>query len=694
MTKEHVYSVPFGGRNLTIRFGKLAPQADAAVTIQYGETTTLTTVMGAKQKRDATIDFLPLTVDYEERFYAAGKISGSRFIKREGRPSEEAILTSRLVDRPIRPLFPEGYFCDVQVMITALSYDKENSPRITALIGASLALSLSAIPWNGPVSIAEVGLIDGELILNPTEAQVGISDLDLTVVSTAERVIMIEAGAKQVPQEVMLKAIAFAHEANQTIIDLQNKIVAEHGRAKRAFIAERDEVLFGEVKNIASGFLPTLEQFPDKIARREKIEQFIASLLERYEDETARKRAMQYYDLCEQEYVRAQIVAKGVRLDGRKIDEVRPIVCETAIVPRVHGSALFNRGYTQIFNVTTLGALSMQQLTDTMLEDEGKKRYMHHYNFPPYSTGEVKPLRSPGRREIGHGALAEKALRAVIPTEDVFPYTIRLVSEAFSSDGSTSMGSTCASTLSLMDAGVPILAPVSGIAMGLVEEGDRYIVLTDIAGHEDHHGDMDFKITGTSKGITAIQLDVKNTGLTLAMIQDTFEQSLKGRLYILDQMLSVIAAPRESLSPYAPRVEIITIHPDKIRDVIGPGGKMINKIIDETGVQIDIEQDGRVIISSPDLSSIEAAKGIILSITEDPEPGRIYDAKVVKIMDFGAFVAIGSGHEGLVHISEIADERVEKVSDYLKEGQDVKVKLMQIDDLGRLNFSIKKATTN
>ncbi|MFA7309004.1 MAG: polyribonucleotide nucleotidyltransferase [Patescibacteria group bacterium] len=689
------FSHDFGGKKLSVEFGKLAPQADAAVRVQYGETTILATVMGAKDKRDETIDFLPLTVDYEERFYAAGKISGSRFIKREGRPSEEATLTSRLIDRPIRPLFPEGYFCDVQVMITVLSYDHENSPRIPALFGTSLALSLSSIPWNGPVSIAEVGLIDGSLVLNPTEEQMKKSEMDLTVVSTSERVIMIEAGAKQVPQEKVLEAITFAHSANQEIIAFQQKIITAHGALKRTFTNSFDEALYNEVAEKSNAFFASLSSITEKLERRAKTDEFIAELTAHYkEDAVKAKRAHQYFDLVEKKYVRSQIIQNSKRVDGRGINDVRPISSEVTIVPRVHGSALFNRGYTQIFNVTTLGAPGLKQMLDTMMENDSTKRYMHHYNFPPYSTGETKGLRSPGRREIGHGALAEKALVPVLPSEEEFPYAIRLVSEAMSSDGSTSMGSTCASTLSLMDAGVPLKAPVSGIAMGLIDEGDKYVVLTDIAGHEDHHGDMDFKITGTTNGITAIQLDVKNTGLTMPMIKETFEKGLTGRLHILQEMLKTIATPRAELSPYAPRVEVVMINPEKIRDVIGPGGKMINKIIAETGAQIDIEQDGRVIISSPDKTSIEKAKEMIAGLTEEPEVGRIYPATVVKIMDFGAFVAIPSGQEGLVHVSEIDSKRVEKVSDYLQEGQAVRVKLMAIDDLGRLNFSIKQAAEN
>lgn len=695
MKKEYFKeSVEFAGRTLTVEFGKLAKQADAALTVRYGDTTIFASVVSPHKKRNEDQDFLPLTVDYEEKMYAAGKISGSRFIKREGRPSEDAILNSRVIDRPIRPLFPKGYFYDVQVIATALSYDQENNSKVPAMAAVSLALSLSDIPWNGPVSLARVGMEEGgQFILNPTETQLKSSPLDLVIVSTAKKVIMIECAAKEVPQGKVLEAIKFAHEANQTLIKFQENLIKKHGLPKRAFEVIMDEKFLKEIEDQTTDAIEKAYALADKVEMSKAFDDILDPLMEKYkEDEEKTKLVKDYFDRVAQKILRNNVLEKGKRIGGRSLSEIRPISCETSLLPRVHGSALFNRGYTQILNVTTLGSKSMAQVIDSMEEDT-TKRYMHHYNFPPFSTGEAKPLRSAGRREIGHGALAEKALLPVLPSEESFPYTIRLVSEAMSSDGSTSMGSTCASTLSLMDAGVPIKAPVSGIAMGLVtDEKDNYKVLSDIAGTEDHHGDMDFKIAGTKAGITAIQLDVKNDGLTMEMIKDIFSQGEKGRLEILEKMLSVISEPRKEMSPYAPRMETIKINPDKIRDIIGPGGKIINKIIAETGAEIDIEQDGSVFIFSANLEGLAKAKAMIENLVEEPEIGKTYDGTVTRIMDFGAFVAIMSGQEGLVHISEIANERVNKVEDYLKVGQEVKVYLKEIDDMGRLNFSMKKAS--
>ncbi len=694
MKKEYFKeSIEFAGRELIVEFGKLAKQADAALTVRYGDTTIFASVVSPHKKRNEDQDFLPLTVDYEEKMYAAGKISGSRFIKREGRPSEDAVLNSRLIDRPIRPLFPRGYFYDVQVIATALSYDQENDCKVPAMVAVSLVLSLSDIPWDGPIALARVGIVDDKLVLNPTESQLKTSPLDLVVVSTNKKVVMIECAGNQVPQDKVLEAITFAHKENQTLIKFQEGLIKKHGLKKRPFEVILDEQFLMTIEKETSSAIEKAYELADKVDMSQAFADILDPLIEKYkEDEEKKKLVADYFDRVAQKILRTNVLEKGQRIGGRKLDEVRPISCETSLLPRVHGSALFNRGYTQILNVTTLGSKSMAQIIDSMEEDT-KKRYMHHYNFPPYSVGEAKPLRSAGRREIGHGALAEKALIPVLPSEESFPYTIRLVSEALSSDGSTSMGSTCASTLSLMDAGVPITAPVSGIAMGLVtDEKDNYKVLSDIAGTEDHHGDMDFKIAGTKAGITAIQLDVKNDGLTLPMIKDIFTQGEKGRLEILEKMLAVLPEPRKEMSPHAPRMETIKINPDKIRDIIGPGGKIINKIIAETGAEIDIEQDGSVFIFSVNLEGLAKARSMIEGLVEEPEVGKTYNGTVTRIMDFGAFVAIMSGQEGLVHISEIANERVNKVEDHLKVGQEVKVFLKEIDDMGRLNFSMKKAS--
>ena len=694
MKKVEKFELDFAGRKIEVEVGKLAQQANAAVTVRYGDTEVLATAVSPKQKRLEDQDFLPLTVDYEERMYAAGKISGSRFIKREGRPTEEATLMARMIDRPLRPLFPNGYFFDVQVIVTVLSYDQENNSKIPSLLAASLALGISDIPWNGPLALGRVGLVNGELILAPTEAQILQSDLDLVVVSSEKKVIMIEAGGKQVPQEKVLEAIEFAHKGIQPLIQFQNEIIAKVGIKKRDFEVEKNEALLEEVKAKYLADLESIFSIKDKLERESLLSDVNIKIKEDYkedEDETKAKKAQECFHDLFRDKIRSGILEKGERIDGRKLDEIRPISCEVGLLPRVHGCSLFNRGYTQVLNVTTLGSTGMRQILDTMEADDEKKRYMHHYNFPPYSVGEARPARSAGRREIGHGALAEKALFNVLPSEEDFPYTIRLVSECLSSDGSTSMGATCSSTLSLMDAGVPIIAPVSGVAMGIItDEKDNYKILSDIAGTEDHHGDMDFKIAGTRNGITAIQLDVKNDGLTLQMISDIFKQGEAGRFHILEQMLKTLDKPRADLSPYAPRIETIRINPDKIRDVVGPGGKVINKIIEETGVEIDIEQDGRINICAVNKEAIDKARAIIESLVAEPEVGKVYNGKVIKIMDFGAFVEIMPGKEGLVHISEISDARVEKVTDVLKEGQEVTVVLKEIDNMGRLNLSMKR----
>uniref|UniRef100_A0A7C4R2J3 Polyribonucleotide nucleotidyltransferase n=1 Tax=candidate division CPR3 bacterium TaxID=2268181 RepID=A0A7C4R2J3_UNCC3 len=684
------FEFDYAGRKLEVEVGRLAAQADSALTVRYGDTTVLVTVVYEKNKRDGYMDFLPLSIEYREKMYASGKISGSKFVKREGKPTDEAILAGRLIDRPVRPLFPKGFYKEIQVIISVLSYDGENDPRIAGLIGTSLALGISEIPWEGPVGIASLGLVDGKFILNPMNGDKEKSEIDLTVVSTTEKVVMIECQANQVPQEKVLEAIEFAHNQMQVLNNFQKDIISKIGKKKLDFVYKKNEEIYKKVFEGYSNEIEGLLAITDKLERNKKEFELIEKMKAEFEDNDEKAEARDYFDQIFHKKVRELVLKENKRIDGRKLNEVREITTEVGVLPRVHGSGLFNRGYTQILNIATLANPSMKLLLDTM-EGESERRYMHYYNFPPFSTGETGRLGT-GRREIGHGALAEKALIPVLPSEEEFPYTIRLVSEALSSDGSTSMGSTCASTLSLMDAGVPIKAPVSGIAMGIMTEEDgSFKVLTDIAGIEDHFGEMDFKITGTVNGITAIQLDVKNHGLTMEMIKQTFEDGKTGRLHILSKMLETIPAPRKELSPYAPRIEVLNINPEKIKDVIGPGGKMINKIIDETGVEIDIEQDGRVFISSVDPIGMEKAKEIIKGLTEDPEVGKIYHGKVIKIMDFGAFVEIMPGIEGLVHISEIDEKRVENVTDYLQEGQEIDVKLFQIDDMGRLNLSIKRA---
>lgn len=682
------------GRTLSVEIGKVAQLADGAVVVRYGDTVVLVTACASDKPKEG-IDFFPLSVDYEERLYAVGKIPGG-FIKREGKPTEKAILNARLIDRPIRPLFPKGYRNDVQVIATVLSVDQDNLPEIVSMIGSSAALSISSIPFMGPTGSVLVGLVDGEFVLNPTAEQREKSDLHLVVSGTKEAVMMVEAGCNEVTEETMLEAIMFAHEHIKKIVEFIEEIAAKVGKEKKEVIlATIDEELEKEVREFAEPKMLEAIRTVDKQERQNNIdkvnEETLLYFAEKYEENLKDVEAVLYNITKEQ--VRELIVKHKIRPDDRKFDEIRPISVEVGLLPRVHGSGLFTRGQTQVLTVATLGALGDVQVLDGLGEEESK-RYMHHYNFPPYSVGETRFLRGPGRREIGHGALAERALEPMIPSVEEFPYTIRLVSEVLSSNGSTSQASVCGSTLALLDAGVPIKKPVAGVAMGLIKEEDEVVVLTDIQGLEDFLGDMDFKVAGTKDGITAIQMDIKIAGIDREILKRALEQARVGRLFILDKMNSVISEPRKELSPYAPKIIITRIDPDKIRDIIGPGGKTINKIIAETGVKIDIEDDGKVYISSPDTRNAQKALKIIEGLTKDVVEGEIYLGKVVRITAFGAFVEILPGKEGLVHISKLDKKRVEKVEDVVAVGDEILVKVTDIDKQGRINLSRKDAITD
>lgn len=685
----HTFQMQLGGRPLVIETGKMAKQASGSVLVRYGDTVVLVAATASAAPREG-IDFFPLTVDYEERLYSVGKIPGG-FIKREGRPSEAAILAGRLIDRPIRPLFDENFRNDVHVVATVLSVDQNNPPDIPAMIGASCALCISDIPFGGPIAGVRVGLIDGQYICNPTVEQQERSDLNLIVAGTKDAVLMVEAGANEVPEATILDAIMFGHDIIREIVALQEDITAQVGKPKREL--KRYEVpaeIAEAVRAYATDALKAAVANADKQVREEQIKQVkedaIAHFKEIFPDNP--KDVSYMLGKILKEIVRKMITVDKIRPDGRQLDEVRPITCEVGLLPRTHGSGLFTRGQTQILTVTTLGPISDEQILDG-LGVEDSKRYIHHYNFPPYSVGETRPMRGPGRREIGHGALAERALLPMIPPETEFPYVIRLVSEAIESNGSTSMGSVCGSTLSLMDAGVPIKAPVSGVAMGLVKEGDHYTILTDIQGIEDALGDMDFKVAGTEKGVTAIQMDIKIAGINRDILESALAQAHRGRMHILKKMLEVIDKPRPELSPYAPRIITLQIDPDKIRDVIGPGGKIIKKIIDETGVTIDIEDDGKCFIAAVDQAAAKKAVNIIETLVRDVEVGATYLGKVTRLMNFGAFVEILPGKEGLVHISQLARERVAKVEDVVKIGDELLVKVTEIDRQGRINLSRK-----
>ena len=686
MVKPYSVETTLAGRRFSIETGKVAGQADAAVTVRYGDTMVLVTACIADQPREG-VDFLPLTVDYEERLYAAGKIPGG-FIRREGRPSEEATLTSRLTDRPIRPLLPKTWRRDIQVIITVLSADRENDPDVMAIIGASCALGMSSVPFDGPVGACHVGYIDGELVLNPTLQQMEGSALDLVVASTRKAAVMIEAGAKEVSENLVMQAIEFAHRSNQEIIRLQDDMITGTGQPKEALPEAAANVeLSSELQRILGERLLSALSHSTKTAREPALDELRGNVINNLRERFPETEILSAYDKSIKECVRNNILEKGERVSGRGLKEIRPISCEVGVIPRVHGSALFTRGETQVLSITTLGSIREEQQLDGLGIAE-TKRFMHHYNFPPFSTGEVKRVGSPGRREIGHGALAERAVRPVVPGEQEFPYTIRAVSEVLSSSGSTSMGSTCATSMSLMDAGIPVSKAVGGISLGLVTGGDdRFVVLTDIEGMEDNYGDMDFKVAGTRDGITALQLDIKIKGVTMEILSTALEQGRVARFLILDKMDVAISRPRPQLSPYAPRMVKIKIDPEKIGTVIGPGGKTVRTITDETKATVDIEQDGTVFVGAVDEAAARKAVQMIEDLTKEVKVGDIYTGKVVRIMSFGAFVEILPGKDGMVHISELADHRVDKVEDIVKLGDEITVKVIEIDNQGRINLS-------
>jgi polyribonucleotide nucleotidyltransferase len=693
------WSLQIGGRILEIETGLLAGQANGAVTVRYGDTVVLATAVMSKGASRVS-GYFPLMVDFEERYYAAGKIKGSRFIKREGRPSDDAVLSGRAVDRTVRPLFNHRMRNDVQVIVTVLSYDGENDPDTLAIVAASTALAISNIPWNGPVAAVRVGKAKDEFVLNPiTNGELAEGELDLLISGSADKINMIESGAMEISEEEMLRAFTFGQEAIKKIVGFILEIQKEVGKEKSVptlvagtpeFEAKVKEILLAE--NLAEAlYNKDKKVIEEKLSLiQDKVKEYIKATFPEDFDKLKEVAEIVFEEVSD-EIVHQNILEKELRPDSRKLDEIRHIECRTGILPRTHGTGLFTRGETQALTVTTLGSPGDQQIIDTM-EVDMKKRYIHHYNFPPYSVGEVRPMRGPGRREVGHGALAEKALVPVLPSKEDFPYTILLVSEILSSNGSSSMASTCGSTLSLMDAGVPIKRPVSGIAMGIiVGENDKFKILTDIQGLEDHYGDMDFKVAGTEKGITAMQMDVKVDGVTLEMLSAVLTQSHQNRLEILKKITDVLPAPRVEMSQYAPRIITMQINPEKIRNVIGSGGKIINEIIDQTGVQIDIEDSGMIFITSPDQVSAAKAKEWIDNLTHEVKSGEIFNAKVTRIMAFGAFAEILPGQEGLIHISEIAERRIEKVEDVLSVGDIVRVKVKEIDSQGRINLSARLA---
>lgn len=694
MSEKKVFSYNWGGRQLTVEIGQLAKQANGAVLVRYGDTVVLTAAVGTKQAKDT--DFFPLTVNYEEKMYAAGKIPGG-FIKREGRPSEHATLTARLIDRPIRPMFAEGFRNEVQITNTVMSVDPNCPPEMAAMFGSSLALCISDIPFDGPIAGVDVGRVNGEYVINPTTEQKENSDIELSVAGTATAINMVESSAKEVNEEDMLGALLFGHEEIKKLVAFQEEIVREVGKEKmEVTLLSFDPAIEAQVKDLFSEAMVHAIQTEEKLAREANIEKVKETAIEHFEavleenEEKAGllKQVSQLVDNLEKDEVRRLITEEKVRPDGRKIDEIRPLSSEIDLLPRVHGSGLFTRGQTQALTSATLAPLGEYQVIDGLGIEEGK-RFIHHYNFPQFSVGSVGRAGSPGRREIGHGALGERALKQVIPSPEDFPYTIRLVSEVLESNGSSSQASICAGTLALMAAGVPIKAPVAGIAMGLISDGTNYTVLTDIQGLEDHLGDMDFKVAGTKDGITALQMDIKIQGITEQILREALTQAKKARFEILEELTSTIAEPRKELSPYAPKIEMISIHPDKIKVVIGRGGETINSIIDETGVKIDIDQEGHVSIASTDAAMIQRAKEIIEDLTREIEVGQVYEGTVRRIEKFGAFVEIAKGKDGLVHISELAHERVGKVEDVIALGDKVTVKVIEIDGQGRINLSRK-----
>ncbi|MCT4598756.1 MAG: polyribonucleotide nucleotidyltransferase [Vallitalea sp.] len=693
---SRVYSIEIAGRTLSVEIGKVAEQANGAGLIKYGDTVVLSTATASEKPREG-IDFFPLSVEYEERMYSVGKIPGG-FIKREGKPSENSVLTSRVIDRPIRPLFPKDYRNDCALVNTVMSVDQDCQPEIAAMLGASIALSISDIPFQGPISSVVMGYVDGEIVVNPTSAQREKTQMTVTVASTAEKVVMIEAGADEIPEEIVLEAIFKAHEENKRIVQWINTIVEKEGKEKHGYedASVPSELYEAVVSHIGDERMEAAVFTDEKQVRQQRISEIKEELITKFEEENEEwlsqlDEALYKY---QKQTVRRMILRDHKRPDGRALDEIRKLTSEVDLLPKTHGSALFSRGQTQVLTITTLGALGEAQILDGLNELETSKRYIHHYNFPSYSVGETRPSRGPGRREIGHGALAEKALVPVLPSEEEFPYAIRTVSEVLSSNGSTSQGSICASTLSLMAAGVPIKAPVAGISVGLVtgESDDDYVMLTDIQGLEDFFGDMDFKVAGTHKGITAIQMDIKIHGLTKDIIEKAIYQTRRARLFILDEvMLKAIDKSRDQLSDYAPKILQTKIDPEKISEVIGPRGKTINKIIEETGVKIDIEDDGRIFICGVEHEATQKALKIIESIAKDIEVGAIYNGKVARITKFGAFVEIAPGKDGLVHISKLAHERVAKVEDVVSIGDEILVKVTEIDGQGRINLSRKDA---
>lgn len=688
------------GRPLIVEIGQVAKQANGAAMVRYGDTVVLVTATASREPREG-IDFFPLTVDYEEKQYAAGKIPGG-FIKREGRATEIATLSARLIDRPIRPLFPKGYKNDVHVVATVMSVDKDNTPDVTAIIGASVALNVSNIPFAEPLGAVIVGMVDGQLVINPTVEQAKRSDLHMAVAGTKEAIMMVEGSANEIPEDTMIDAIFFAHEEIKKIVAFQEPIIAELGQAKMELVtAAVNEEMEEAVRTYATPLLEAAVRNPDKKAREASMDDAQKSIVEHFVEiypEEAKK-IQGLLDSLMKDIVRQMLLEYGERVDGREMNEVRPVSCQIGYLPRPHGSGLFTRGQTQVLSVTTLGGMSEEQRLDGLGIEE-TKRYIHHYNFPPYSVGETRPMRGPGRREIGHGALAERALLAVIPSEDEFPYTIRVVSEVLESNGSSSMGSVCGSTLSLMHAGVPIKRPVSGVAMGLVKKDDKFAIMTDIQGIEDALGDMDFKLAGTEQGVTAVQMDIKIIGVNRPILVEAMARAREGRLFIMEKMMATISTPNEELSPYAPRLTRMQIPVDKIREVIGPGGKVIHKIVDETGCKIDIEDDGTLYIMATDQEAAVKARNLIESIIAEVEVGKTYMGTVKRIMDFGAFVEIipgvlgTQGKEGMVHISQLAEERVNKVRDVVDIGDQILVKVTEIDKQGRVNLSRKAVLKN
>jgi polyribonucleotide nucleotidyltransferase len=691
MSQGHKLQIDFHGRPFSIETGRMAKQAGGSAFVVFGETVVLATATAQSTPREG-IDFFPLTCDYQEKTFAAGKIPGG-FFKREGRPAEKEILSSRLIDRPIRPLFPSGFNCETQVIATVLSHDKENDPDVVSIVGASTALVLSDVPFNGPIAAVRVGRLDGKFVINPTQSQIPSLDLNIVVAGSRDAIVMVEGGAQMQPEAVVLEALFTAHDAMQPLIQMQENLRGLAGKPKRQVVqVPVDAALESRVKEIG---LPKLKAALQKTAKHERYDALDAAKDEvvgafATEAPDRLKDVSKAFSKLKKQVVRDLIVKDGRRLDGRGLADVRPVSCEVELLPRTHGSALFTRGETQALVVATLGTSSDEQKIDALI-GEHYKRFMLHYNFPPFSTGEVKFLRSPGRREIGHGALAERALAPIIPAEEDFPYTVRIVSEVLESNGSSSMATVCGGSLSLMDAGVPIKAPVAGVAMGLIREGDEVRVLSDILGDEDHLGDMDFKVAGTEAGVTAVQMDIKIGGVTRAIMSKALEQARESRLHILGIMNGTIATPRSDLSTYAPRIVTIKIKPDRIRDLIGPGGKVIRGICEETGAKIDVEDDGTVRVASADGPALQKALERVRAITAEAEVGRIYRGTVRKIVDFGAFVEIFPGTDGLVHISQLADERVRKVSDVLKEGDVIDVKVLEVDRSGKIRLSRKDA---